>query len=382
MMSFSFGLQTANSWTRDNTATNNFLANGGTELNPTSALYDLEFRNYDPILGRMHQVDPMTDKYSSSTPYNYAFNSPVVHNDVNGADPYEYYHPYGSHTQNRPGYTYDDKGTLFQGPIWYSGSNGKYGSMEFDNHDATVLDVIARWDREDEMERDHESGMSDEEYAAKYGSAPTRDDLQAIVNAIDWTDGYLNGSDGDIPRDGYSLNNKYISADRVDGRWLASATTEQIENRYSFVESLFQTSASDQFFSGFASSKNPTDFSHSTDVTGAVLFYVDGVGTSIKESARTFGELRNVVRVAKYFKAAGVVGGVVSLGMEYNDARAHGFSSGDYFKMGQAVVQIGLVFTPVGWGVLAYNGVDFLVGITTGTTVTDRIANGIDNIGK
>ena len=53
MTTFYFGLQTANSWTRDNTTTNNFLANGGTELNPTSALYDLEFRNYDPILGRV-----------------------------------------------------------------------------------------------------------------------------------------------------------------------------------------------------------------------------------------------------------------------------------------------------------------------------------------
>ena len=54
---YPFGLQTANSWTRDNTTGNNFLSNGGTELNTTSNLYDLEFRNYDPVLGRMHQVD-------------------------------------------------------------------------------------------------------------------------------------------------------------------------------------------------------------------------------------------------------------------------------------------------------------------------------------
>src|ERR1041385_4147572 len=52
---YPFGSQTANSWTRDNSVANNFLANGGTELNTTSSLYDLEFRNYDPILGRMHQ---------------------------------------------------------------------------------------------------------------------------------------------------------------------------------------------------------------------------------------------------------------------------------------------------------------------------------------
>jgi RHS repeat-associated protein len=84
---YPFGLQTANSWTRDNTTQNNFLANGGTELNTTSSLYDLEFRNYDPILGRMHQVDPMADKYSSLSTYHYSFNNPISHNDPNGADP-------------------------------------------------------------------------------------------------------------------------------------------------------------------------------------------------------------------------------------------------------------------------------------------------------
>lgn len=56
---YPFGMQTANSWTRENTTANNYLANGGTELNQTSQLYDLEFRNYDPALGRMFQVDPV-----------------------------------------------------------------------------------------------------------------------------------------------------------------------------------------------------------------------------------------------------------------------------------------------------------------------------------
>ncbi len=90
---YPFGLQTANSWTRDNTI-NNFLANGGTELNTTSALYDLQYRNYDPALGRMNQIDPMADKYGSHSVYNYAFNNPVSINDPNGADPPGYRNPY------------------------------------------------------------------------------------------------------------------------------------------------------------------------------------------------------------------------------------------------------------------------------------------------
>ena len=84
---YPFGMQTATSWTRENNTGNNFLANGGTELNSTSSLYDLQYRNYDPILGRMNQVDPKAAKYGSQTPYNFAFNDPVYWNDPMGADP-------------------------------------------------------------------------------------------------------------------------------------------------------------------------------------------------------------------------------------------------------------------------------------------------------
>ena len=83
---YPFGLQTANSWTRENNTGNNFLANGGTELNTTSNLYDLHYRNYDPVLGRMNQVDPMATKYASLSPYNFSFNDPVNFNDPLGDD--------------------------------------------------------------------------------------------------------------------------------------------------------------------------------------------------------------------------------------------------------------------------------------------------------
>ena len=84
---YPFGLQTSQSWTRENT-TNNYLYNGGTEQNPTTGFYDLAFRNYDPVLGRMAQVDPMADKYGSLSPFNYSFNDPMYWSDPNGADPY------------------------------------------------------------------------------------------------------------------------------------------------------------------------------------------------------------------------------------------------------------------------------------------------------
>jgi RHS repeat-associated protein len=84
---YPFGLQTANSWTRENTTGNQFLNNGATELNATSNVYDLFYRNYDPVLGRMNQVDPLAPTYASYSPYNYSINNPVSFNDPLGLNP-------------------------------------------------------------------------------------------------------------------------------------------------------------------------------------------------------------------------------------------------------------------------------------------------------
>lgn len=81
---YPFGVQTAASWTRESALTNNFLYNGGTELNKTTQVYDLYYRNYDPVLGRFGQVDPMASKYGPVSPYHFAGNNPVVMNDPLG----------------------------------------------------------------------------------------------------------------------------------------------------------------------------------------------------------------------------------------------------------------------------------------------------------
>lgn len=57
------------------------------ELNDVTGNYQMFFREYDPVLGRMSGVDIMADKYASHTPYNYGFNDPVYWNDPSGADP-------------------------------------------------------------------------------------------------------------------------------------------------------------------------------------------------------------------------------------------------------------------------------------------------------
>jgi RHS repeat-associated protein len=67
---------------------NNYLYNGGSEYNGTNAWYETFYRGYDPALGRFMQVDPLGGKYGGLTPYNFAFNSPVVYNDPRGDEGY------------------------------------------------------------------------------------------------------------------------------------------------------------------------------------------------------------------------------------------------------------------------------------------------------
>jgi RHS repeat-associated protein len=82
---YPFGMQTSNSWTRENTKGNQFLYNQGTEANATTGWYDLFFRNYDPTLGRFAQVDPLASQYHNQTTYQYGNNDPVYWSDPSGA---------------------------------------------------------------------------------------------------------------------------------------------------------------------------------------------------------------------------------------------------------------------------------------------------------
>jgi RHS repeat-associated protein len=121
---YPFGWQTVNSWTRENVTGNNFLANGGTEFNTSTYVYDLDYRNYDPTLGRMNQVDPMADNYSSLTPYNFAFNDPVYWSDPAGDDP-----PSGA---SRATNMWDGLDAALAEMQWYNdgaGMGNSYGSM-------------------------------------------------------------------------------------------------------------------------------------------------------------------------------------------------------------------------------------------------------------
>ena len=49
--------------------------------------YDYGFRSYDPQIGRFPQLDPLTNKYPSYTPYQFAGNEPIANVDMDGKEP-------------------------------------------------------------------------------------------------------------------------------------------------------------------------------------------------------------------------------------------------------------------------------------------------------
>ena len=47
-------------------------------------MYDYGARNYDPALGRFHNMDRFSEKYEKLSPYSYTMNNPVFFVDING----------------------------------------------------------------------------------------------------------------------------------------------------------------------------------------------------------------------------------------------------------------------------------------------------------
>ncbi|MDR1055796.1 MAG: RHS repeat-associated core domain-containing protein [Prevotellaceae bacterium] len=112
---FPFGLTHA---TVANIAKNKYLYNGKELQN--DVLVDIAFDQldygalfYDPVIGRWHVADPLTEKYFSFSPYNYCGNDPVNRIDPTGMDWYQNnktkYYTWYDDNKEREGYSYMGK---------------------------------------------------------------------------------------------------------------------------------------------------------------------------------------------------------------------------------------------------------------------------------
>ena len=401
---YPFGMNTANSclptealakvWTRENTTGNNFLGNGGTEFNNTSNLYDLDYRNYDPILGRMNGVDPVATKYASLSPYNFSFNNPVTFNDPSGADPYQrsddtwWVAPRGSQGRFAGYGSYENwrrstagafsmssdpwawtgmSSTDIYGPAFsmggvgvsYGGGSGSTAQM---NADARAV---------------QENRMSIADYAAKYGtSASSISIMQVRHEAMVLTNAY-----GEPMADGEVIAGAtYWYYDEIELKQLTGLVGNRISGP-GFVDNSWRTPwhFTDAAFYPDRVTATNTDFEQLDFVVGTGFSNTAQIGHyNAKMQAYNYTSTRaqfaTQLRGAKYLnigaKGLGVLGGFIGGIQSFSDGN---FTIGDASKM---VFSIAMVFTgPFG---IAYTVADIAVGFGTGYSITDRIGIGVD----
>jgi RHS repeat-associated protein len=364
---YPFGLQTANSWTRENTIGNNFLANGGTELNTTTGLMDLHYRNYDPALGRMNQVDPMASKYASQTPYNYAFNAPTVMNDPMGDDPFFNREAWRGGQRNYVTYYSMPKDA---GISSYGGGGSFRGG----------LTITIDWDQVTDgwHSLDFRTGaysfMSTSD-ATSYG----KEGLSQLLGLKSWKPNDDFGPRLEVSNfgnfRGIAKNGRkvipYTNLDYKASQHQSSLTGTEDGANWNLY---YASSAAGMYGflrnnDGFWMGKKNQFYSKSLlykDYWGSGGKYVKGISAyraSASLAASTSSKLNSLGRNI----------GLIGIGVSILDGIRDGeVTEGDILRLG---ISVFTVASPIGW---AYGLADLSTQIITGTSITDNISNHVD----
>jgi RHS repeat-associated protein len=326
-------------------APNQYAYNGGSrwsnELNNMANYLTTPFREYDPVLGRFNGVDIMATKYANLSPYNYGFNNPVYWNDPTGADVEP---PTWQQLMAAINALLEDGGGTWSRTAWDEGATGS-GRGGGSCRGCTFFSALADGGSYTYHSNGNGTGTlyvwtSTSTYSQARDEYQGQADLSIIdVNMNTKTASFTGFGWGDGVIDGNSLFSK--------------------------------------FKNGFLNGPRSNEISPS-NLTGGLGLMTSYVNTAVRNDAnyaRSFTDLRKVATASKYVNNAGkAIGGVaiVMTGIEALSDR--NITVGDGFKM--LIAGASLAF-PV-FGVL-YAVADMTVMFTTGTGLTDRIANGIDS---
>ncbi|HTJ51991.1 MAG TPA: DUF6443 domain-containing protein [Cyclobacteriaceae bacterium] len=312
---YPFGLQSV-TWGRDNSIGNKLLNNGGSELNFTTGLTETFFRQYDPSTARFASVDPLAANYHNLNPYQFAFNNPLFWNDPTGAEG----------TPSNPGFNQE----LWE-MILYAWKN----TPEGENSYWTV----------------NQSGQM-------VGAPITKVEVGDDNNLYVITGGFYHNDKGEA-----------FELDDISAAYVIHVIPKAFLGEGG-------TGGWDKFLDGFLHGPESNEREVSGALNGLGLV-ADAGRLAIKTEARyvsSFAKLRGVAIASRSVRSAGQFVGYLGIAAVIAEgAIDRKVTVGDGAKLALAYVSVAC---PV-FGIV-YGLADITVQYATGTGITDRIANGLD----